>query len=87
MSKIIIHNRSRLTDLEAVARVHAAMKPGKISRSRHGKQHCFLSVFTDETEVKVSKRSRSSETFYVDNHVTSQSAPEAPASGRNGSPA
>ena len=67
VSKIIIHNRSRVTDEAAVAKVWTVIKQGKPSKSRHGPCSCFCTTFKDDIVVYVAKRSRDSETFYVDN--------------------
>lgn len=63
--KLIIDNRSSLTDAEALTRCLAVINMGKVSVSQHGKQYCDHSNFED-CYVDVFKRTKSgTETFVI----------------------
>lgn len=66
--KVIIHNQSKLSDEEAVEKVYWIMRKGRISTSIHGPQYCAVSVWGNTAVVLCSKRSRSTDTFYVNDH-------------------
>lgn len=48
MSKIIIENRSHVTDLEAIVMVTRVMELGLISTGNHGPQYCLCSTSHNE---------------------------------------
>lgn len=64
--KLIIDNRTKLSDGSAVARVMKVIEMGRVSETKAGKQYCFATTFPD-CVVWVTKRANSStETFRID---------------------
>lgn len=67
MSKIIIHNRANLSDLEALLIVQEVVKTGKCSKSSKGPQYCFFTTFNND-KIKVSSdkiKDKDTYTFYI----------------------
>lgn len=67
MSKIIIHNRANLSDLEALLYAEAVIRTGKCSETSKGKQYCFFTTFENE-KIKVATdkvKGRETYTFYI----------------------
>ena len=63
--KLIIDNRTKLSDANAILRVMKVIALGRISETKAGKQYCFVSSF-DDCVVCVRKRAKSStETFTI----------------------
>lgn len=62
--KIIIHNRAKLPDLDAVSGVFKILQRGKISEGRFGRQYCHLSANADMS-VSCVLYSADTATFYV----------------------
>ncbi len=67
MSKLIIHNRTRLTDLEALTLVTEVVKEGKCSKSSKGEQYCWFVTFRNSKIQVATTRAKGRETytFYV----------------------
>lgn len=55
MSKIIIHNRSSLDDVTALARVASVVNGGRIS----GESYCYATTFTDGSAVTAHRNANS----------------------------
>ena len=49
MSRLIIENRSSLSDAECLGRVQTIIDGGRVSND--GKQYCYYSVFNDDIGV------------------------------------
>lgn len=49
MSKIIIHNQSKVSDIEALQAVQLVMKAGRISND--GKQYCYYATTKDNLGI------------------------------------
>lgn len=62
--RIIIENRSKLSDQEALMRVRAVMDMGRISND--GKQYCYFSTFKDGTGVSTDLNKASDRFVVVD---------------------
>ena len=67
MSKIIIDNRSDISDIEAIILVEDVISDGRVSDA--GKSYCFVSVFTKgkEKTAVYARRNKESDTFIVMN--------------------
>lgn len=67
MSKLIIHNRTNLTDLEALSIVEEVVKEGKCSKSSRGEQYCWFVTFRNSKIQVATTRAKGRETytFYV----------------------
>lgn len=67
MSKLIIHNRTNLSDLEALLYVKEVVKDGKCSETGKGKQYCFVTTFKDSKIQVIADRikDRETHTFYI----------------------
>lgn len=62
--KLIIDNRTSLTDAQALQRVGQVVSKGKISEGRFGRQYSCGSVFNDGIVVRV-ERNAKSERFVI----------------------
>jgi len=51
MSRIIIENRSNLTDVDAVEHAQAVMREGRISGAEGKEQYCYLTTFNNDIHV------------------------------------
>ena len=66
MSKIIIHNKSKLDDVEVFSFVVNVMSRGTISQSNFGKCYCFVSTF-DHVVVYADITQQKTHTFTIKN--------------------
>lgn len=66
MSKIIIHNKTELSDEEAMKRVLMVIQNGKISQTKRGKQYCFATTFKSGEVVICNKLREETYTFRVE---------------------
>ena len=64
MGKIIVDNRSRQSDIDALIYVLTVMREGRISGSGDKAQYCYHTGFTDGTEV-VAYLNKRSDKFIV----------------------
>jgi len=64
LNRLIIENRTSLSDQAALEKVIAVIKMGKISESRNKIQYCFHTCFADDTEVWCAKN-KGSDRFVV----------------------
>ncbi len=54
--RIIIDNRTELTDAEALKRVLSVVEYGLVSKDKHGAHYCYITEFTDHVFVDVERR-------------------------------
>ncbi len=66
MSKIIIYNKTELSDEEAMKRVLMVIQEGKISQTKRGKQYCFATSFKSGVVVTCNKLREETYTFRVE---------------------
>lgn len=55
-NKIIIHNYTKLNDLEALKCIEKVVKIGEISRTSKGNQYCFITKFAEGYIVGCDKK-------------------------------
>ena len=65
MSKIIIHNQTELSDVDAIQHVLYVIGKGKVSETKRGKQYCFATVFTSGIVVTCNRLGGETYTFHV----------------------
>ena len=66
MSKIIIHNKTELSDEEAMKRVLMVIQEGKISQTKRGKQYCLATTFKSGEVIVCNKLREDTYTFRVE---------------------
>ena len=67
MSKIIIHNKTELSDEEAMKRVLMVIQEGKISKLKNGQMmYCFATTFKSGEVVICNKLREETYTFRVE---------------------
>ena len=66
MSKIIIYNKTELSDEEAITRVLMVIQEGKISQTKRGKQYCLATTFKSGEVVICNKLREDTYTFRVE---------------------
>lgn len=62
-TKIVITNRSSVSDITALTRVQQAMCAGRVSLSKNGPCYCFVTVFQDGTRIYAERTKTGTDTF------------------------
>jgi len=68
-TRIIIENRTNLSDAEAVQRALTVMRGGKVSGSGDRAQYCYCTTFGDRVVVWASRNRGGSDRLVVMHHA------------------